>query len=85
MIIDWIAMTTLGMVRSLLDGVSGLLPNIAVPTIGGLVHGYTWVNSWLPLDEFFSLVEVSIGLVVAGAAFQGVLWALRKIPVFGTR
>jgi hypothetical protein len=71
------------------DGVVGLLPDatdlgLSIPS--GWLHGYTLLNTFLPLSEALGLISVILVVVTAGLAARiaVVVWHLIPKPGVGT-
>jgi len=48
--------------------------------LSGVVKGYTWLNSALPLSEFFALRVTSLGITLVLSSSDAVMWIVRKLP-----
>jgi hypothetical protein len=51
--------------------------------VAGFVHGYAWLNTFLPLDEIFELALLSIQVLVLLAGIWAVTWVLQRFHVMG--
>lgn len=70
---------------AIVGAISGALPDIDVPSIGPFVQGYAFFDGFLPLNETLSVALLSVEILVVIAGTYAVMWALRKIPIFGPK
>jgi hypothetical protein len=83
MIIEAILNGLILAVGGVLQGLSAVLPDGAVPAIGALVHGYDFLNAFLPVAEVFEVAALSLGILVVIAGWYAVMFAIRQIPFLG--
>lgn len=59
----------LGFVISLLPDV----PNLGLSNASGILVGYAWLNSWLPVSETLTAISVIVGVMVLIFGFRVVV------------
>lgn len=85
MIIEFVLTAVIQALKDTLQVASDALPDVTVPSMAGLVHGYTWLNGFLPLSEALDLMRTSVVVVTGVFGMYVVIWALKKLPVVGVK
>lgn len=78
--------TVVGGLIDLVKGILGsVLPTTPAPlsSIGPLIHGYTWLNGFLPLQEVLDTFRLMVSVAVGLLGIYVVIYALRAVPFLG--
>jgi hypothetical protein len=84
-ILEAVATVLEGVGTALIGVINSALPTVSFHSVGPIVQGYAFFDSFLPLGVFFEALLLSFQIAGVLLGVYIVLWALRKIPVFGPK
>lgn len=68
--------------------IQAVLPEGDAPWIAemgsGILPMYTWLNSFMPVAEFFEICVYVVGTILIIAGFKKLMWLLQKFHILGS-
>jgi hypothetical protein len=82
-VMDFIGTLAAGLAQLAQDTILNALPDapdLGIPSLGGLVVGYAWLNTFLPIDTGITVAGLLLAAMLAKFAFRVALTVWHAIP-----